>query len=174
MIILPFNFWSICSLYGANSIGKELKQFNCILYANLTAYNAITTLIARGTAECKLLQWLHEAKPSSITGVIGSYLQLDSRIMPRNKYSRSKTSMYCAPPFIGRAYYFLPKSGFMSIVINCISIYLACLYTVPCYFAFPREARDKWRFDWNTYVMLETILIVMKNYARINSLAKDF
>ena len=27
-----------------------------IIYANLTAYNAITLLIARGAAECKLIQ----------------------------------------------------------------------------------------------------------------------
>ena len=30
--------------------------YRCIIYANLTAYNAITLLIARGAAECKLIQ----------------------------------------------------------------------------------------------------------------------
>ena len=41
-----------------------------ILYANLTAYNAITPLIARGAAECKLMQSSPEAKPSAIIAVI--------------------------------------------------------------------------------------------------------
>ena len=50
----------------------------------------------------RLLHLLHEAKLSSITGVIALYLQLDSCIMPRNKYSRSKTSIYCAPPLFYR------------------------------------------------------------------------
>ena len=30
MIILPLNCWSICSLHGAKSIGKELQQLNCV------------------------------------------------------------------------------------------------------------------------------------------------
>ena len=71
----------------------------------------------------RLLQLLHEAKPSSITGVIGLYLQLDSCIMPRNQYSRSKISMYCAPPFIGPAYYFLQNSGFMSKVMLIVILF---------------------------------------------------
>ena len=33
-----------------------IRQFSQILYANLTVYNAITPLIARGAAECKLMQ----------------------------------------------------------------------------------------------------------------------
>ena len=46
----------------------------------------------------RLLQLLHEAKPSSITGVIGLYLQLDSRIMSREKqfsYRVAKTIFSC-------------------------------------------------------------------------------
>ena len=81
----------------------------------------------------RLLQLLHEAKPSSITGVIGLYLQLDSRIMPRNKCSRIQTSIYCAsiyraPPFTGRANYFLANSGFMSKLRFIVN-----LFTLPVY-----------------------------------------
>ena len=35
---------------------KVLYSGDQIIYANLTAYNAITLLIARGAAECKLIQ----------------------------------------------------------------------------------------------------------------------
>ena len=34
----------------------DFYKSNDVLYANLTAYNAITLLIARGAAECKLIQ----------------------------------------------------------------------------------------------------------------------
>ena len=80
----------------------------------------------------RLLQFLHEAKPSSINGVIGLYLQLDSRIMPRNQYSRSKTSMYCAPPFIIPAYYFLQNSGLMSKVMLIVILFTLHLYIPYC------------------------------------------
>ena len=33
-----------------------MQLYSTIIYANLTAYNAITPLIARGAAECKLMQ----------------------------------------------------------------------------------------------------------------------
>ena len=35
---------------------SPLLESEWIIYANLTAYNAITPLIARGAAECKLMQ----------------------------------------------------------------------------------------------------------------------
>ena len=37
-------------------IYANLTAYNTIIYANLTAYNTITPLIARGAAECKLMQ----------------------------------------------------------------------------------------------------------------------
>ena len=80
-------------------------------------------------------------------------------------HSQSQTSIYCAsiyraPPFTGRAYYFLPNSGFMFKVM--LIVILFTLY-IPyrAIFSFP-ERRDKWRFDCNTHVKLESIL--MKNY----------
>ena len=39
-----------------------IRESNCM-------YNAITLLIARGAAECKLIRYSHEAKPSLIIAV---------------------------------------------------------------------------------------------------------
>ena len=118
----------------------------------------------------RLLQLLHEAKPSSITGVIALYLQLDSCIMPRNKYVQSKSNLYLfclyyrAPPFTGRAYYFLPNSRF-----TCQVMLILILFTLPLYKPYPAilpfpEMRDRWRFDCKTHIKLESILIIIKNY----------
>ena len=82
-------------------------------------------------------------------------------------YSRSQTCIYCAsiyraPPFIGRAYYFLPNFGFMFKVMLIVIQFTLPLY-IPyrAILPFP-ERRDKWRFDCDTHVKLESIL--MKNY----------
>ena len=49
-----------------------ISLYTLIISKDLTAYNAITLLIARGAV-----------KPSAITGVIALHMQLDSRIIPR-------------------------------------------------------------------------------------------
>ena len=49
-----------------------ITLYTLIISKDLTAYNAITLLIARGAV-----------KPSAITGVIALHMQLDSRIIPR-------------------------------------------------------------------------------------------
>ena len=77
--------------YIPMNISSRFIKYSNIIYANLTAYNAITLLIANWynnrtrRSRVRLLQLFHEAQPSAITGVIALYLymQLDSRITPR-------------------------------------------------------------------------------------------
>ena len=90
-------------------------------------------------------------------------------------YGQSQTSIYCAsinraPPFTGRAYYFLPNSGFMFKVIMLIVILFTLYIPYRAILPFP-ERHAKWRFDCNTHIKLESIL--MKNYMALYQAYRD-
>ena len=60
LVIVGLLAWKIKFIalkhFCENELVFSQKCLSAIIYANLTAYNAITLLIARGAAECKLIQ----------------------------------------------------------------------------------------------------------------------
>ena len=77
----------------------------------------INAIIARGEVEHDYSK-LHETKPNLITGVIALHLQLDSRIMPRDKYVGNTCAMLESILIIMKKYMKLEQAYRDSEVIN--------------------------------------------------------